>query len=306
MPVDAPVISTRSLHPAASSLWRTVPSQLYHAGAMAHAVNPRAAARSASARVLDTAADLFYAPRRARGRHGRARAGDRLRQGDRLPAVPHQGRAHRRLPAPASRPHPRPIDADIAGARTPAGAVRAIFAAIDRGPRASGRSAAARSTTRASSSPTPAIRRGGGPGPTAPRCTIGCARSPSGSRPGEGDQLGDQLALLIDGMYTSAAHLGPAGPRAAAPAGLRVAGGRPWLSASRWRSPRARSGGRGWPSNTRVGVGRRSPNGAGGDHGGAAWRRRTATSPELRARSGGCRPPARVRVRRPGRHGRPP
>ena len=32
--------------------------------------------------------------------------------------------------------------------------------------------------------------------------------------PSEGDRLGDQLALLIDGMYTSAAHLGPSGPAA--------------------------------------------------------------------------------------------
>jgi AcrR family transcriptional regulator len=30
--------------------------------------------------------------------------------------------------------------------------------------------------------------------------------------PGNGDRLGDRLALLIDGMYTSAAHLGPSGP----------------------------------------------------------------------------------------------
>lgn len=30
--------------------------------------------------------------------------------------------------------------------------------------------------------------------------------------PGEGERLGDRLALLVDGMYTSAAHLGPAGP----------------------------------------------------------------------------------------------
>jgi len=36
--------------------------------------------------------------------------------------------------------------------------------------------------------------------------------------PARGDALGDQLALLIDGMYTSAAHLGPAGPAAAGPA----------------------------------------------------------------------------------------
>jgi len=30
--------------------------------------------------------------------------------------------------------------------------------------------------------------------------------------PGEGERLGDRLALLVDGMYTSAAHLGPDGP----------------------------------------------------------------------------------------------
>ena len=30
--------------------------------------------------------------------------------------------------------------------------------------------------------------------------------------PGEGQRLGDQLALLVDGMYTSAAHLGTDGP----------------------------------------------------------------------------------------------
>ena len=30
--------------------------------------------------------------------------------------------------------------------------------------------------------------------------------------PGEGERLGDRLALLIDGMYTSAAHLGSSGP----------------------------------------------------------------------------------------------
>ena len=30
--------------------------------------------------------------------------------------------------------------------------------------------------------------------------------------PGDGEQLGDRLALIVDGMYTSAAHLGPDGP----------------------------------------------------------------------------------------------
>ncbi len=36
------------------------------------------------------------------------------------------------------------------------------------------------------------------------------------SRPDQ-PRLGDQLALLIDGIYTSGAHLGPTGPAAAAP-----------------------------------------------------------------------------------------
>jgi AcrR family transcriptional regulator len=36
------------------------------------------------------------------------------------------------------------------------------------------------------------------------------------ARPGE-PELGDQLALLIDGIYTSGAHLGPRGPAASAP-----------------------------------------------------------------------------------------
>lgn len=35
---------------------------------------------------------------------------------------------------------------------------------------------------------------------------------------GEGTALGDQLALLVDGMYVNAAHLGPHGPAAAGPA----------------------------------------------------------------------------------------
>jgi hypothetical protein len=38
------------------------------------------------------------------------------------------------------------------------------------------------------------------------------------ARPDAGPQLGAQLAVLVDGMYTSAAHLGPAGPAAAGPA----------------------------------------------------------------------------------------
>jgi AcrR family transcriptional regulator len=32
--------------------------------------------------------------------------------------------------------------------------------------------------------------------------------------PAQGERLGDQLALLVDGMYTSAAHLGAGGPAA--------------------------------------------------------------------------------------------
>jgi len=37
-------------------------------------------------------------------------------------------------------------------------------------------------------------------------------------RPGAGETLGAQLALLIDGMYVSAAHLGADGPAASGPA----------------------------------------------------------------------------------------
>jgi hypothetical protein len=36
--------------------------------------------------------------------------------------------------------------------------------------------------------------------------------------PGRGDELGARLALLVDGMYVNAAHLGPDGPAAAGPA----------------------------------------------------------------------------------------
>lgn len=35
--------------------------------------------------------------------------------------------------------------------------------------------------------------------------------------PTRGEELGAQLALLLDGMYVSAAHLGPEGPAAAGP-----------------------------------------------------------------------------------------
>jgi AcrR family transcriptional regulator len=38
------------------------------------------------------------------------------------------------------------------------------------------------------------------------------------TRPDAGPQLGAQLAVLADGMYTSAAHLGPDGPAATGPA----------------------------------------------------------------------------------------
>ena len=38
------------------------------------------------------------------------------------------------------------------------------------------------------------------------------------ARPGAGQTLGAQLALIIDGMYVSAAHLGPDGPAASGPA----------------------------------------------------------------------------------------
>ena len=37
-------------------------------------------------------------------------------------------------------------------------------------------------------------------------------------QPGAGEQLGGRLAVVLDGMYTSAAHLGPDGPAATGPA----------------------------------------------------------------------------------------
>ena len=37
----------------------------------------------------------------------------------------------------------------------------------------------------------------------------------TGAGSGDGESLGSQLAVLIDGAYTSAAHLGPDGPAAA-------------------------------------------------------------------------------------------
>ena len=40
-------------------------------------------------------------------------------------------------------------------------------------------------------------------------------------RPGAGETVGAQLALVIDGMYVSAAHLGPDGPAASGPALVR-------------------------------------------------------------------------------------
>ena len=74
-------------------------------------------------------------------------------------------------------------------------------------------SAAARSTTPASSSPT----RPSGTG-RRPRLPSRAAPAPqdlaAGARPDLGPRLGAQLAVLIDGMRTSAAHLGPHGPAA--------------------------------------------------------------------------------------------
>ena len=52
---------------------------------------------------------------------------------------------------------------------------------------------------------------------TARSCTAGWWRWQR-SASGEGARLGAQLALVVDGMYVSAAHLGPAGPAATGPA----------------------------------------------------------------------------------------
>ena len=49
---------------------------------------------------------------------------------------------------------------------------------------------------------------------TLSRLAVQAARG-SGAGSGDGESLGSQLAVLIDGAYTSAAHLGPDGPAAA-------------------------------------------------------------------------------------------
>ena len=45
-------------------------------------------------------------------------------------------------------------------------------------------------------------------------------------RPGAGDRIGSQIAVVIDGMYTNGAHLGPDGPAAGGPALVRALIGR--------------------------------------------------------------------------------
>jgi AcrR family transcriptional regulator len=58
-------------------------------------------------------------------------------------------------------------------------------------------------------------------------------------RPGHGATLGAQLALVIDGMYTNAAHLGAAGPAAAGPALVDAL-----IGPRDQRAPARRNGGR--------------------------------------------------------------
>ena len=105
------------------------------------------------------------------------------------------------------------IDRDIAG-REPADAVRAIFAAIAADVSRQGfRGCAFNNASIEFDDPQHPAR-------TAAREYRAALRSRlrmlgEQVAPGEGARLGDRLALLVDGMYTSAAHLGPDGPAGA-------------------------------------------------------------------------------------------
>jgi AcrR family transcriptional regulator len=109
------------------------------------------------------------------------------------------------------------IDADVARARGPAAAIRAIFAAIaaDLG-RAEFRGCAFNNASIEFADPGhPAriVARDYRAGLRARLTALATELRPGAA----GRRLGDQLALIVDGMYTSAAHLGPDGPAAAGP-----------------------------------------------------------------------------------------
>lgn len=110
------------------------------------------------------------------------------------------------------------IDADIGRHRyDPAAAIRAIFAAIGQDlARPEFRGCAFNNTSIEFSDPDhPARRAARDYRAELLRRLTDLARA---ARPDAGPELGAQLAVLVDGMYTSAAHLGPNGPAATGPA----------------------------------------------------------------------------------------
>jgi AcrR family transcriptional regulator len=163
--------------------------------------------------VLDTAAELFY----ARGVHevgmdelvqatgfGKATVYRLFPSKDALVGAYLERTAREILAA---------IDRDIAE-RDPAGAVHAIFAAIEADLARPGfRGCAFNNASIEFDDP-------GHPARVAARKYRQALRDRLRAlaeqlAPGRGARLGDQLALLIDGMYTSAAHLGASGPAGA-------------------------------------------------------------------------------------------
>ena len=164
-------------------------------------------------RVLDTAAELFY----ARGVHevgmdelvratgfGKATVYRLFPTKDALVGAYLERQAQTILAL---------IDRDIAE-REPADAVRAIFAAIeaDLG-RAGFRGCAFNNASIEFDDPQHPARVAAREYRAALRLRLrGLAEAVA---PGEGERLGDRLALLVDGMYTSAAHLGAEGPAGA-------------------------------------------------------------------------------------------
>jgi len=168
-------------------------------------------------RVLDTAAELFY----ARGVHevgmdelvratglGKATVYRLFPTKDELVAA-YLRRLRARIMAM--------IDADIARHPDPADAIRAIVAAIAED--------LARPTFRGCPFNNASIEFAD---PAHPARVVACEYRQELHRrlvglaaavaPGQADRLGAQLALLIDGMYVNAAHLGPEGPAASGPA----------------------------------------------------------------------------------------
>ena len=161
-------------------------------------------------RVLDTAAELFY----ARGVHEVGM--------DELVRATGFGKAtvYRLFPTKDAlvgaylERHARAIleliDRDIAE-REPADAVRAIFGAIEADLARPGfRGCAFNNASIEFDDPRHPARVAAREYRAALRSRL--RELAEAVAPGQGERLGDQLALLVDGMYTSAAHLGPDGP----------------------------------------------------------------------------------------------